>query len=167
MMTSAGINLTQLDQYAIQPVLAAFGAPWNNAAAAVLLLGTAIHESNAGEYLAQTGGGPALGAWQMEPATHDDCWQNFLQYQPALAASVRQFQVPRAGAAQMAWNLGYACAMARVKYIRAQPPLPAANDFAAMAAYYKQFYNSDLGAAVVDLALVDCFALAAQTVGAG
>lgn len=162
-----GMNLSQLYQYVIQPVLTAFAAPWSSPAAAILLLGTAIHESDAGEYLAQTGGGPALGAWQMEPFTHDDCWQNFLNYQPALAASVRQFQVPGAGAAQMAWNLGYACSMARVKYIRAQPPLPAANDATGMAAYYKQFYNSELGAAVLDPALVACFTEAAQAINQG
>ena len=153
----SGINLAQLDQYVAQPVLTAFGPPWNSNAARVLLLGTALHESGGGEYLAQVGGGPALGAWQMEPFTHDDCWQNFLQYQPALAAAVRSFQVQGVGAAQMAWNLAYGCAMARVKYIRAQPPLPAADDASSMAAYYKQFYNSSLGAAVVDPALVACF----------
>lgn len=164
-MNASGIDLTQLNEVVVQPVLAAFGPLYSTSAAAILMLGTAIHESEDGEYLAQTGGGPALGAWQMEPFTHDDCWQNFLQYQPALAAAVRQFQVPNAGAKQMAWNLGYACAMARVKYIRAQPPLPAADDFDGMAAYYKQNYNSELGAAVVDPALVACFAQAAQIVG--
>lgn len=157
-----GINLSQLGQYVVQPVLAAMGAPWNSNAARVLLLGTALHESAGGAYLAQSGGGPALGAWQMEPFTHDDCWQNFLNYQPALAAAVRQFQVPGAGAAQLTYNLAYGCAMARVKYIRAQPPLPAATDANGMAAYYKTFYNSTLGAAVIDPALVSCFTLAAQ-----
>lgn len=155
------INLSQLNQYVIQPVLAAFGEPFNSRSAVILLLGTAIHESAGGEYLAQNGGGPALGAWQMEPFTHDDCWHNFLQYQPGLAAAVRQFQVQGAGGAQMAYNLAYACAMARVKYIRAQPPLPAPDDFYGMAAYYKQFYNSDFGAAVVDPALTACFQQAA------
>lgn len=158
----SGIDLSQLDQYVVRPVLTAFGPPWNSEAARILLLGTALHESAGGEYLAQTGGGPALGAWQMEPFTHDDCWQSFLQYQPALAASVRQFQVQGVGAGQMAWNLAYGCAMARVKYIRAQPPLPAADDANAMASYYKTFYNSRLGAAVVDSALIGCFVAASQ-----
>lgn len=157
-----GVNLSQLNRYVVQPVLDAFGAPWNSQAALILLLGTAVHESDAAAYLAQTDGGPALGAWQMEPFTHDDCWQNFLNYQPGLAASVRQFQVQGAGAEQMAYNMAYACAMARVKYMRAQPPLPAADDFEGMAAYYKQFYNSDLGAAVLDPALVACFAASAR-----
>lgn len=162
-----GINLPQLYNLVIGPVLSAFGAPWNSSAAAILLLGTAIHESAGGQYLAQTGGGPALGAWQMEPPTHDDCWQNFLNFQPSLAAAVRQFQVPGAGSAQLAYNLAYAAAMARVKYIRAQPPLPAADDFNGMAAYYKQFYNSELGAAVVDPALVACFQAAADVINGG
>jgi hypothetical protein len=151
-----GINLTQLKTNVVQPVHAAFGAPWDSAAAQVLSLGTALHESNAGEYLRQVSG-PALGAWQMEPATHDDCWKNFLNYRPELAAAVRRFQVPGVGAAQMVWNLGYACAMARVRYIRASDPLPGADDYAGLAAYYKRAYNSTLGAAVVDAALVDCF----------
>jgi hypothetical protein len=154
------INLSQLKTSVVQPVHAAFGAPYNTQAATVLSLGTAIHETNGGQYLRQISG-PALGVWQMEPATYTDCWQNFLNFRPELAASSRQFQVPGAGAAQLVWNLGYACAMARVRYIRAPDPLPAADDFEGMARYYKAAYNSDLGAAVVDAALVDCFRRAA------
>lgn len=157
-----GINLSQLDAYVVRPVLAAFAAPWNSEAARILLLGTAIHESDAGADLAQIGGGPALGPWQMEPFTHDDCWQNFLLYQPNLANAVKQFQVPNAGAGQMVYNLAYSCAMARVKYIRATPPLPAAHDFENLALYYKNFYNSLAGAAVLDPALIACFAQAAS-----
>lgn len=159
----SAINLSQLNQYVVQPVLNAFGSPFNSTSAAVLLLGTALHESMGGEYLAQING-PALGAWQMEPFTHDDCWNNFLNYQSGLAAAVNQFNIQNGGSAQMAYNLAYACAMARVKYIRAQPPLPAANDFQNLALYYKQYYNSDLGAAVVDPDLVNCFVQAAQVV---
>jgi hypothetical protein len=154
------INLTQLKTGVIQPVHAAFGAPYNTSAATVLSLGTAIHETNAGQYLQQIDG-PALGVWQMEPATYQDCWTNFLNFRPELAAAVRKFQVPGVGAGQLVWNLGYACAMARVRYIRAPDPLPAADDFEGLAAYYKQFYNSALGAAVLDAALVDCFRQAA------
>lgn len=152
-----GINLTQLKQNVVQPVLAAFPAQYNSRAAEVLLLGTGLHESNAGEALRQIGGGPALGWLQMETATHDDCWANFLKYQPDLAAAVRRFQVPSAGAGQMVWNLAYAAAMARVKYIRAPAVLPAADDYAGLATYYKAVFNSSLGAAVVDADLIGCF----------
>lgn len=158
----SGVNLAQLDSYIIRPVLAAFSAPWQSEAARILLLGTAIHESNAGADLVQEGGGPALGVWQMEPFTHDDCWQNFLNFQPGLAAVVQRFQVPDAGAGQLVYNLAYACAMARVKYIRAAPPLPQPQDFESLADYYKRFYNSTEGAAVVNQALIACFAQAAS-----
>lgn len=154
-----GINLEQLKNCVIMSVHNWLGAPWNSESALVLSLGTAIHESNAGEYLSQIGG-PALGPWQMEPETHDDCWENFLAYRPALSEGVSHFRLPTFGGQQMAWNLAYACAMARVKYIRAEPPLPAANDFVGMANYYKQFYNSSLGAAIVGPELIDCFSRA-------
>lgn len=150
------INLTQLKTNVIVPVHAAFGAPYDTPSAMVLSLGTAIHETNSGEFLVQIGG-PALGVWQMEPATYADCWQNFLNFRPELAAAVRKFQVPGAGVAQLVWNFGYACAMARVRYIRAPGPLPAADDYAGLARLYKTAYNSSLGAAVVDEALVECF----------
>jgi hypothetical protein len=97
----------------------------------------------------------------MEPATYTDCWANFLNFRPELAAAARQFQVPGAGAAQLVWNIAYSCAMARVRYIRAPDPLPAEDDFEGLARYYKAAYNSTLGAAVVDDALVDCFRQAA------
>lgn len=153
------INLSQLKTSVIAPVHAAFGPPYDTLAATVLSLGTALHESNGGEFLTQIGG-PALGVWQIEPATYTDCWQNFLNYRPKLAAAARKFQVPGVGAPQLVWNIGYACAMARVRYIRAPGELPAADDYAGLAAYYKTAYNSALGAAVVDSALVECFRVA-------
>ncbi|KAF0118141.1 MAG: hypothetical protein FD149_866 [Rhodospirillaceae bacterium] len=68
----------------IRPTLLHLGL--HSPAAEALLLGTAIQESRLGTYLRQTGGGPALGVYQMEPATHEDIWTNFLAYRPDLAA---------------------------------------------------------------------------------
>lgn len=50
-----------------------------------LLIGTAAQESALGEYIRQLGNGPALGIFQMEPATFKDIVQNYLQYKPELA----------------------------------------------------------------------------------
>ncbi len=58
----------------VQPVLAALGT-WS-LESEMLLMGTAAHESLL-IYTHQIGG-PALGYFQMEPATHDDCWTNYL-----------------------------------------------------------------------------------------
>jgi len=62
---------------------------WSDAAE-TLILGTIAQESRCGEYVKQVGGGPALGICQMEPATHDDIWLNYLHYKPVLAHKIRQ-----------------------------------------------------------------------------
>lgn len=115
-------------------------------AARALLLGTAAQESGFA-YLRQLGSGPALGLWQMEPATHDDLWTNFLGFQMLLRDKVLALKaaVP-VGAPQLATNLGYACACARAQYLRAPAPLPAANDIDGLAAYWKRYYNTPQGA---------------------
>lgn len=105
--------------------------------AVVLLLGTAAVESDFGTYLWQKGRGPAQGAFQMEPATFHDIvarrngrYPELLTYQPE----------------EMAWNLRLAIIMARLKYLDCPAALPDADDIEAQAAYWKQWYNSPLGA---------------------
>ena len=136
------IDPSQLREYVIRPTLMAIGhgAP----AAEELLLGTAIQESGL-KYLHQIGGGPAVGLWQMEPTTHDDCYATYLDYRGPLRASIVSLSVTQK-AEEMAWNLRYACAMARIKYLRSPLPLPAAGDVEGMAAMWKQCYNSAGGA---------------------
>ena len=140
----SGLDLAQFKALIVRPVVSALGP---GESAVNLLTGTALVESGLA-YLVQMCG-PALGLFQMEPATHDDCWQTWLRYQNATAASLLQVcglsSPPGAGA--MVSNLRYACAMARVKYLRAPAPLPPANDAAALSAYHKQNYNTVLGAA--------------------
>ncbi|MBO1326846.1 hypothetical protein K2X14_17265 [Acetobacter sp. TBRC 12305] len=140
----SGLNISQFKHLVVRPVVTQIGLGTD--AAVNLLTGTALAESGL-VWLAQICG-PALGLFQMEPATHDDCWKTFLPGQPVLADALRRVagrSTPDAGL--MASNLAYACAMARVKYYRALPPLPAANDAAGLSAYHKQHYNTPLGAA--------------------
>ena len=66
------IDRHQLDRDIIEPVLSRLHAA--SPAARALLLGTAAQESAMGRYIRQLRGGPALGIFQMEPATHDDIW---------------------------------------------------------------------------------------------
>lgn len=76
------INYSQALAYVIKPALEALGL----AALQKLLAGTLAQESNGGTYISQLGGGPALGVFQMEPATHDDIWNRFLPHQPFLCS---------------------------------------------------------------------------------
>ena len=95
--------------------------------------------------------GPALGWFQMEPATHDDCWVNFLAYRPELASKIRLVagkQNPTAD--DLVTNRPYAAAMCRVKYLRSPLALPAADDPVALCLYWRGVYNTALGKGRVD-----------------
>ncbi|KXV20663.1 hypothetical protein [Gluconobacter japonicus] len=143
----SGLNLAQIKNEIVRPTLDYLGLGGN--AAVNLLTGTALAESDT-TYLRQIGGGPALGLWQMEPATHDDCWVNFLCFpaQSRLSTKLEAMLAPDLPRQQqLITNLRYACAMARIRFYRVREPLPAADDPAGMSQYHKRWYNSPLGAA--------------------
>ena len=131
----------------IEPVLCFLTEIPYSIAASQLLLGTAIKESQNFKYKKQLGGGPAVSFFQMEPATHNDIWNNFLKYKPKLAKQVSDLLTdPKANKVhELQFNDNYATAMARVHYLRAPAALPAFDDFSAQAAYWKQYYNTPLG----------------------
>ncbi len=139
-----GIHHKQLVQYVIEPTLVDMGL--FSDAAVSLLLGTAAVESGCGRYLHQIGG-PALGIYQMEPATHDDIYRNFLPSRPDLRSLMRDWStdcgVYPSPADQLVYDLRYATAMARLHYLRAPGAIPLSLD--GQAAYYKQHYNTPLG----------------------
>lgn len=130
----------------IQTTLAPMGL-WS-AEAAELLMATAAQESHLGEYRRQLGGGPALGIFQMESATFNDIWANYLKYHPGIETEICRLastQPPRP--VEMVTNDGFAVAMARVHYLRAPGALPASTDLEGLWNYYYLHYNTPLGKA--------------------
>lgn len=123
-------------------------------AAVELLLLTAAQESHCGKYIRQLGGGPALGIFQMEPATHADIWMNYLVHRKDLASKVNYV----AGATSvedsltMRGNLIYQIAMARIHYLRVKEELPN-GDYFEMAKYWKKYWNTYKGAGTVEEAI--------------
>ena len=101
-----------------------------------LLFGTAAQESQLGRYLVQIKG-PALGIFQMEPATHEDIWTNFLSYRPPLKELVLDLigMARQPFSDELITNLRYACIMARIHYLRVAAPLPFYNDLESLGAY--------------------------------
>lgn len=158
------INATQLRTLVVKPVLAALDLP-NPDIMENLIMGTAAHESHLGDYIEQVGGGPALGIFQMEPATLNDCYENFLDYRADLKAKVDGFLAQQPAdssgkpdkSAQLATNLAYATALCRIRYYRApsagMPTSP--DDINGLAAYWKQYYNTPQGAGTVDQFVAD------------
>lgn len=154
-----------LRKFVIKPVLKAIGK-YSTAAEELIML-TAAQESALGKYLHQLGSGPAKGIYQMEPFTHDDIWENFLQYNEDLGWSVNLWAIPsnhfenndkdHPEAEQMIGNLYYATAMCRMHYLRVPDRLPEADDVEALAAYYKEFYNTIKGKATAEEAVENYF----------
>lgn len=133
----------------IKPSLNAFGVFQDNVGQ--LLLGIAAQESQMGTYLKQELG-PAIGIWQMEPKTHADIHKNFLAFRKDMLADIYKVcgmqdlpvgQIPPDNT--LAYNLYYACLMARIKLLRSKDPIPAFNDIPAQATFWKNNYNSSIG----------------------
>jgi hypothetical protein len=133
------LNPQQFTSEIIIPALEVLGLDSKEARA--LLLGTAIQESRL-TYLRQIGGGPALGVFQIEPATHNDLYANFLSYRPEMRD--RLLSLGERQHDSLIYNLRYAAAVARLIYYRAPGQLP--DSLEGQAAYYKKNYNTPLGA---------------------
>jgi hypothetical protein len=125
---------------------------WSHAAEN-LLIGTALVESHL-TYLKQVPDGPALGLYQMESATHDDLWENWLTHRSMYARLVRHHigdRYPPPNRAQaMLWDLRYATMMCRLQYRRFPEALPSADRIDGLARYWKRHWNTSLGAGRVD-----------------
>lgn len=143
-----GIKPSHLRGCIVRPTIEYLGL-WSPAAQE-LLMGTAAQESACGRYLRQLSHGPALGIYQMEPATHDDIHINFLRYHPALQKAVSDLASPLRGttAQEMTFNLAYATAMARIHYYRVPSAIP--KDLRGQAEYWKEHYNTPAGRGEVD-----------------
>jgi len=148
-----GLDVKQFRELVVRPTLEQIDL-WSEAAEN-LVVGTAVQESRLC-FLKQKGGGPALGVYQPEPATHADVWVNFLRFRSGLARKVKALAPsngmlvgsppPHPSHTQLITNLAYATAICRVIYYRRPEPLPAADDIPGLAAYWKQHYNTPRGA---------------------
>jgi hypothetical protein len=147
-----GLNVSQIKQNVIIPTLELLTPILYSLDAVNLLAGTMLVESG-GVYIRQLGTGPAVGIFQMEKATHDDCYNTFLNYisQSELKRAVISLLAaePVLPMDQLAGNLFYAAAMCRVKYYRCPQALPSATDALGLANYHKTWYNTAAGATVV------------------
>ena len=118
----------------------------NRKEAVELLLGTAAQESHLGKYRKQIGGGPALGIYQMEPATFDDIVKNYLSSKPVLKEKIIEVSgVTELNSKDLVNNDRLSTCMARVHYLRVKEGIPSSLD--GQARYYKKYYNTYLGAA--------------------
>ena len=140
-----GIQVWDLAGLVIEPVLRHLKLA--GPAAVELVLGTALAENYRDRPVSlDQDGGPALGLWQMEPATFDDIHINFLQYRSPLDDAVSEIAGSwPADARALCGNLYLSAAMCRIHYLRVAAALPAAGDTRAQAGYWKKHYNTHKG----------------------
>lgn len=165
------IDPVDLKLLVIQPTLTKMEARFPGAAdpAAVnCLSGIAAHESTVGVVtrLKQVSG-PALGIYQIEPATHKDVWRNYLSYRPDASDLLLLEWVPDNAAEALhqpgerfVWsiddrmlitNLAYATAIARVILYRQSFDWPVdPGDVEALAVIWKNQYNTAQGSGTVE-----------------
>lgn len=136
----------QLKEFIITPALSMLQKYSDDAVE--LLLFTCAAESDGGTYIHQIKGS-ALGLYQMEPATHQDIWINYIYCADSLSTIINlNFNINgKIDAGRMIYDLQYATVMARLHYSRFPEPLPSRNDVNAMFDYYKKYYNTAEGKA--------------------
>jgi len=147
------LDLEQLREYVVEPVLYGLPNPWDVSAscgkgtAVDLVCYTIAHESGGGRYIRQLPDGPAMGICQMEPDTYFDNW-NYLdmrkdeagwnEFYNSLCQKFKTDSFPNPE--ELYWNNALAVAMCRLQYLRQPETLPDDN-YEDMAEYWFDHYN--------------------------
>lgn len=140
-MSNLHVVTKQYRENVIRPVLKKLDA-WSQAAES-LLVGTGLVESEF-HYIKQING-PAVSVFQIEPATISDNYKNFLNYRPNLRSEVDQLNIIDDFESWSDINPFFACAHARVWYLRHSEPFPSAANVEGLAQYWKKYYNTAAG----------------------
>jgi hypothetical protein len=159
------MDIRQFRDYIAVPALERVGA--YSRSAEQLVMGTGLAESGL-FFIQQIARGPARegalskksrpdfrdggrGFFQMEPATHDDIWENYLRRRLDLLNGLKRLLIRDMDLHdQLQGNLFYAAAMCRIHYMRFPEPLPAPGDWPGFAAYWKKYYNTPAGAGTIE-----------------
>lgn len=132
---------------AIERALERFNLPQNESVVRLLLM-IAAHESGGFTYCKQKGG-PALGLFQMEPATFDFV-MGYIKRTGKFPAVSLNTPLER-----LVIDVEFAAAMARVYLWTFPEPLPEPDDLEGLAQYAKKYWNTDQGAASAEKYLND------------
>lgn len=142
------LDPTQFRNEVVRPALKSLGPRFYSEAAEGLVLGTQITESNIGSvtHLRQSGNGPALGVFQIEPPTFWDIYNRYLGARPEIMKNLQPLMTGEEPLRQLVTNLSFAAAICRLRYWMDPAPLPTYEDADGMGATWKRVYNTHLGA---------------------
>tara|TARA_Y100000310_G_C20557034_1_gene751087 strand:+ start:432 stop:887 length:456 start_codon:yes stop_codon:yes gene_type:complete len=95
--------------------------------------------------------GPAIGFFQVEPATIIDTVNNYVDYRPELKTKLYSLGWDDSNYEQRVLaSIALQAAFCRLKYRRDSKPLPKANNVMEQAKYWKRVYNSKYGKGTVE-----------------
>ena len=99
--------------------------------------------------LEQSGGGPALGFFQCEPATLHDCIDNYIKYRPELQETLLSLGFLEDDPEfSLKTNIAVQVFFCRIKYRRDKEPIPKTKQDRAK--YWKRVYNTEGGKGTVE-----------------
>lgn len=138
-----GVSVQQFTDFVIVPTLESMPrrSAYDLDAEITLALMCAAHESHMGSFLKQVKG-PALGAYQMEPRTHDDIWVNGIHDRSDIRGWLYSWAVDGGvgKSEEMLWNHKYATAMFRAHFLRFKEGIP--KSLEDQAKYLKKYWNA-------------------------
>jgi hypothetical protein len=96
-------------------------------------------------------GGPAVGFFQVEPATAQDVWDNYVFYRPQIKTDLYALGLDDGDLKHSIMSsIALQVAFARLQYRRFKDPLPKSDNKEAQAKYWKKFYNTELGRGTIE-----------------
>ena len=98
----------------------------------------------------QHGGGPAVGYFQVEPATINDTITNYVTYRPEIQTKLWSLGFDdKDSALRVMGSISLQVAFCRLKYRRDKYALPPCGDLEAQGKYWKRVYNTYKGKGTV------------------
>lgn len=115
-----------------------------------LIMRTGWAESGYRTMKGATSGNPALGFWQVEPATAKDTLENYVKFRPRIKEQLVYLGMNDSNLEfSILSNIAIQVAFCRLKYRRDSRPIPSWDNIEAQASYWKRVYNTELGRGTV------------------
>ena len=97
-------------------------------------------------------GNPAIGFWQIEPATMLDMMRNYISYRPKYRMALEEMGMQFSGEdmyVSVISNMAIQAGLCRLHYRRDPKPIPSWSDVEAQGKYWKEVYNTYKGRGTV------------------
>ena len=120
--------------------------------ALALVVRTGMAESGYRALKGYGDGNPAIGFWQIEPATLDDMIDNYIKYRSKYKIELIDLgmKFDNNKIISVMSNMAIQAALCRLHYRRDKNPIPSWTDLEAQGVYWKRIYNTPLGRGTVE-----------------